>query len=437
MKLSKYRLLLNFLGIYLVSSAAFCQIPDLSRFTFTERQSLESVCRQDKLIRGPAAYANCLNSQILAYEKQSKIPDLSRFTFTERQSLESVCRQDNLIRGPAAYASCLNLQIGSYEKQSKIPDLSRFTYAERQSLESVCQQDKLIRGPAAYASCLNLQIGSYEKSTQKKSVIAQVEDPKKINSFNNQQSNLPECQGSDISKWSNCIGSEKLNGNEYAGEYKDGKRNGFGTYTYANGGKYVGEFKNNKFNGQGTWTHSSGDKYVGEFKDNMLNGHVTVTRSDGDIFVGEYKDGNRDGQGILTLDGKRFEGIWKDGKFIREAKVNLPSSNTITANSAERNDLEQERQRLAEERRRLDAGKAQREQEKKASRITIKGSASQPDANGDFIITIQTGADTASLKIDGEEVGGKRDGNYVIKRVARVGEQNESPRVSWRPVGLS
>jgi hypothetical protein len=43
-----------------------------------------------------------------------------------------------------------------------------------------------------------------------------------------------------------------------------------------------------------------------------------------------------------------------------------------------------EAERVAEERRRLDAEKAQIEQEKKASRIAIKGSASQPDANGDF-----------------------------------------------------
>ena len=107
-----------------------------------------------------------------------------------------------------------------------------------------------------------------------------------------------------------------------------------------------------------------------------------------------------------------------------EVKVNLPSQNTNTANKSERNDLDLERQGLTEERRRLDAQKTQIEQEKKTSRIAIKGSASQPDANGDFTITIQTGADTASLKIDGEEVGGKQDGNYVIKRVARVGEQN-------------
>ena len=98
-----------------------------------------------------------------------------------------------------------------------------------------------------------------------------------------------------------------------------------------------------------------------------------------------------------------------------------PQNQAITQKERQ---VDLEARRVAEERRQLDAEKAQREQEKKASRIAIKSIASQPDANGDFTITIQTGADTASLKIDGEELGGKRDGNYVIKRVARVGEQN-------------
>jgi hypothetical protein len=98
-----------------------------------------------------------------------------------------------------------------------------------------------------------------------------------------------------------------------------------------------------------------------------------------------------------------------------------------------RNELDKERQRLAEERRRLDAEKAQREEEKKSSRIAIKGNVTQPDPNGDFTITISTGADTASLKIDGDELGGKRDGNYVIKRVARVGEDN-SYKITARDV---
>jgi len=45
---------------------------------------------------------------------------------------------------------------------------------------------------------------------------------------------------------------------------KDGYT-GKGTWTF-DGGQYVGEFKNSKKHGQGTATYADGDKYVGEFK---------------------------------------------------------------------------------------------------------------------------------------------------------------------------
>jgi len=48
--------------------------------------------------------------------------------------------------------------------------------------------------------------------------------------------NLPACQGRDATRWGNC----------------------FGTFTFANGEKYVGEFKNGKRNGQGTFYASNG-----------------------------------------------------------------------------------------------------------------------------------------------------------------------------------
>ena len=41
-------------------------------------------------------------------------------------------------------------------------------------------------------------------------------------------------------------------GDKYDGEYKDGKRNGKGTYTFADGDKYDGEWKDDKGNGLGT-----------------------------------------------------------------------------------------------------------------------------------------------------------------------------------------
>ena len=109
---------------------------------------------------------------------------------------------------------------------------------------------------------------------------------------------------------------------------------------------------------------------------------------------------------------------------LEEVKKSQALERERIANQLKTTQLEEERVRLAKEREKLDAEKAQIQQAKTASRLSIRRSATEPDAYGDFTITIQTGADTASLTIDGEELGGKRDGNYVIKRVARVGEQN-------------
>jgi len=87
--------------------------------------------------------------------------------------------------------------------------------------------------------------------------------------------------------------------------------------------------------------------------------------------------------------------------------------------------LDEERRKLAEERSKLEEEKkAQREQAKLASRISVQASASQPNADGEFAINIQTSADTASLKIDDEEQGANKTGVYAIRRVARVGVTN-------------
>ena len=63
------------------------------------------------------------------------------------------------------------------------------------------------------------------------------------------------------------------------------------------------------------------------------------------------------------------------------------------------------------------------DQAKQASRISITASATQPDASGVVTINIKTNTDTSSLKINGEELGGKADGSYSVKRVARVGQE--------------
>ena len=98
------------------------------------------------------------------------------------------------------------------------------------------------------------------------------------------QSNLPACQGSDATRWSNCFGSwTSSSGNKYVGEWKDDKYNGQGTYTFSSGEKYVGEYKDNKRHGQGTYTFANGDKYVGEFKDGDYNGRGITYSANGSI----------------------------------------------------------------------------------------------------------------------------------------------------------
>jgi len=82
-------------------------------------------------------------------------------------------------------------------------------------------------------------------------------------------SGLPKCQGTDFMAWHDCEG----------------------TYRFSNGDQYVGNWKNGKRTGQGTYTWPDGEKYVGAFKDGMKNGHGTIYFSDGEVWVGDFRDG--------------------------------------------------------------------------------------------------------------------------------------------------
>jgi hypothetical protein len=96
------------------------------------------------------------------------------------------------------------------------------------------------------------------------------------------QSNLPTCQGLSTTYWNNC----------------------FGTYTYSDGSKYLGEWRNGKRNGQGTYFLSS------YFPDSS--------------YVGEWNDDKFNGQGTYTVNGTvRSQGIWDSGNFVRSSSPPL------------------------------------------------------------------------------------------------------------------
>ena len=147
-------------------------------------------------------------------------------------------------------------------------------------------------------------------------------------------SDLPPCPSSGY--FHNCFGTYTWDdtGEIYAGEWKDDKRHGQGTFIWADGEKYVGEYKDGKRTGKGTYTYASGDKYVGEYKDGVKSGQGTYIYANGFKEIGEWADGKLNGYAIrYDADGSVLkEGIWKDDEFLyvekRSENTSPPSENS-------------------------------------------------------------------------------------------------------------
>ena len=59
---------------------------------------------------------------------------------------------------------------------------------------------------------------------------------------------LPNCPSDQTKRYHNCFGTyTSANGDKYVGEFKDGKKNGKGTYTYTSGTAQEGIWKDNEF----------------------------------------------------------------------------------------------------------------------------------------------------------------------------------------------
>ena len=90
----------------------------------------------------------------------------------------------------------------------------------------------------------------------------------------------------------------------YVGEWKDGKRDGYGKHSYEESGRdiccfYEGEWKNDKRHGEGTMSHGiCSPIYKGSFKDDKMHGK-------GKFCQNPDKWGN-----------SFYEGEWKNGKCI-------------------------------------------------------------------------------------------------------------------------
>ena len=76
----------------------------------------------------------------------------------------------------------------------------------------------------------------------------------------------------------------------YEGEYKNGIRNGEGTYYYARGLRYEGEFVNGFREGNGVFYWEDGTRWEGPFKNNEMNGEGEYNDKE-ESFPVTYKNG--------------------------------------------------------------------------------------------------------------------------------------------------
>jgi hypothetical protein len=101
----------------------------------------------------------------------------------------------------------------------------------------------------------------------------------------------------------------------YEGEYFNGQKHGRGRFRWADGSNYEGEFSCNDIHGVGKYVWSDGRNYIGAWKINTMNGKGEFTWPDGRKYVGEYLNDKKEGFGVFEWpDGRKYEGEWKNGK---------------------------------------------------------------------------------------------------------------------------
>ncbi|KAM7102011.1 LOW QUALITY PROTEIN: MORN repeat-containing protein 4 [Ciconia maguari] len=118
------------------------------------------------------------------------------------------------------------------------------------------------------------------------------------------------------------------NGEEYRGEWKEGRRHGIGQLTFTDGTAYVGgHFEIGLFHGlRRAHPVPDGSRYEGEFVQGKFNGVGVFTRCDNMTFEGEFQRRARvRPSGLLTFpDGShgvpRNEGFFENNKLLRREK---------------------------------------------------------------------------------------------------------------------
>ena len=106
---------------------------------------------------------------------------------------------------------------------------------------------------------------------------------------------------------------------KWIGYWDDNKKGNFG-YLFSGENKliYEGEYKNGKRNGQGTYYYDSGEKYIGEWKDGLREGKGIFYWDDGTYWEGNFTNNEMNGKGNYFDGEDSFPAEYRNGEFIEE-----------------------------------------------------------------------------------------------------------------------
>ena len=104
-------------------------------------------------------------------------------------------------------------------------------------------------------------------------------------------------------------------GSSYKGEWKNDRQNGFGIEKWPKGSKFIGEYYEGYKNGIGILSFGNNGGYKGEFKNGIITGIGTFYFEDMRKYEGQWKNNKMNGYGILVWPGgDLFEGEFKEDK---------------------------------------------------------------------------------------------------------------------------